>query len=79
VNASFRTLVLISNTTSPALLSAVQGIAGSGSAFAVAGALGLASVFITYFSPLLRYDVRETEVSLEAVEPAAEVEPTPAD
>ncbi len=39
----------------------------------------LRSVLITYFSPLLRYDIREAERGFAALEPAAEVEPAPAD
>jgi MFS family permease len=79
VNASFRTLVLISNTASPALLSTVQSVAGSPAAFATAGALGVLAALITYFSPLRRYDIRETEEALAEIEPAAESEPAPAD
>lgn len=80
VNGSFRTLVLLGNTASPALLSAIQATAGSPAAFAAAGALGLASVAITYFSPLRDYDIREAPRELETVEPEAEVEEaTPAE
>lgn len=74
VNGSFRTLVLIGNTSSPALLSAIQAAAGSPAAFVAAGALGLASVALTYFSPLRDYDIREAPQELATVEPEAEVE-----
>jgi hypothetical protein len=37
------------------------------------------AALITYFSPLRRYDIRETEEALAEIEPAAESEPAPAD
>ena len=67
-------LVLLGDTSSPALLSAIQAVAGSPAALAAAGALGLAAVKITYFSPLRDYDIREAPRELETVEPEAEVE-----
>lgn len=67
-------LVLLGDTSSPALLSAIQAVAGSPAALAAAGALGLAAVAITYFSPLRDYDIREAPRELETVEPEAEVE-----
>lgn len=74
VNGSFRTLLLMGNAASPALLSGIQVAAGSGAAFATAGALGLISVAVTYFSPLRHYDVRAAAEALEEIETAAEVE-----
>ena len=77
VNGAFRTLILISNTASPALLSGIAAAYSISAAFAVAGALGLASVAVSSFGPLRKYDVRDAPALAEAIEPAAEVEPAP--
>jgi predicted MFS family arabinose efflux permease len=58
-NGAFRTVVLISNSASPALLSAIVVVASSAVAFAVAGALSVASAAVATFSPLREYAVRE--------------------
>ncbi|HEX4743250.1 MAG TPA: MFS transporter [Candidatus Limnocylindria bacterium] len=79
VNGSFRTIVLIANASSPALLSWVQAAAGSPAAFAVAGACMALSVGVTYFSPLRAYDIREPERRIADAEGPAETEPTAAD
>ena len=63
-NGAFRTLVLVSNSASPAVLSAIVVVASSAVAFAVAGGLGLVAAAIGAASPLRDYAVRE---------PAAEV------
>ena len=55
VNGAFRTIILVASTTSPALLSAIQGASSSSAAFATAGALGLVGTAITYWSPLRDY------------------------
>lgn len=73
VNGAFRTIVIVANASSPALLSAIQGVAGSPAAFAAAGAFALVAALVTYFSPLRHYDIRDRE-ELEAVEPVAERE-----
>ncbi len=78
-NGSLRTLVLIANAASPALLSAIGAALGTAAAFAVAGAFGFLSVAVAFFSPLRRYDIREAPEDLKAIEPAAEVEATAAD
>jgi predicted MFS family arabinose efflux permease len=74
VNGSFRTIILVANASSPALLSWIQGAASSSVAFAAAGVLGLAGAAITYFSPLRHYDIREAPEELATVEPVAETE-----
>jgi len=79
VNGAFRTLILISNTASPALLSTIAATSGTSAAFAVAGALGLAAVGVSALGPLRHYDIRDPEAAAEAAEPEAEAEPTPAD
>ena len=58
-NGAFRTIVLISNSASPAFLSTVVLVAGSSLAFAVAGLLALLAVVVTYFTPLRRYNLNE--------------------
>jgi hypothetical protein len=58
-NGAFRTLVLISNSASPAVLSAIAVVASSAVAFAAAGGLGLAAAAIGAASPLRKYAVRE--------------------
>jgi predicted MFS family arabinose efflux permease len=58
-NGAFRTIVLVSNTASPAVLSAIAVVASSAVAFAAAGALGLAAAAIGAASPLRKYAVRE--------------------
>jgi predicted MFS family arabinose efflux permease len=66
-NGAFRTVVLISNSASPAVLSAIVVVASSAVAFAVAGGLALASAAVATFTPLREYAVREPsadEVSL---------------
>jgi MFS family permease len=79
VNGAFRTLILISNTASPALLSGIAAAYSTSAAFAAAGVLGLASVAVSALGPLRRYDIRDAPAAAEAVEAAAEAEPTPAD
>jgi MFS family permease len=58
-NGAFRTLVLVSNTASPAVLSAIVVAASSAVAFAVAGGLGILATAIGAVSPLREYAVRE--------------------
>jgi len=79
VNGAFRTLILISNTASPAFLSAIAATYSTSAAFAAAGALGLLSVGVSALGPLRKYDIRDAPAEAEAVEPVAESEPTPAD
>jgi predicted MFS family arabinose efflux permease len=79
VNGAFRTLILISNTASPAFLSTIAAGYSTSAAFAAAGALGLLSVGVSALGPLRKYDIRDATEEAEAVEPAAESEPTPAD
>lgn len=74
VNGAFRTLILISNTSSPALLSAIAAVRGTSTAFAAAALLGLASVGVSLFGPLRRYDLRDAPAEAERVEPEAEEE-----
>jgi len=62
-NGAFRTVVLISNSASPAVLSAIVVVASSAVAFAVAGALGLASAAVAAVTPLRDYAVREPDAS----------------
>ncbi len=78
VNGAFRTLVLISNTSSPAILSAIAAGYSTSVAFAAAGALGLASLAVSAVGPLRNYDIRDAPAAAEAVEPEAEAESTPA-
>ena len=59
-NGAFRTIVLISNSASPAVLSAIVVIASSPVAFAVAGALSIASAVVGAVSPLREYAARES-------------------
>jgi hypothetical protein len=79
VNGAFRTLILISNTASPAFLSAIAAAYSTSAAFAAAGALGLASVAVSALGPLRKYDVRDAPRETAAVEPEAESEASPAD
>jgi hypothetical protein len=58
-NGAFRTVVLISNSASPAVLSAIVVVASSAAAVAVAGALALASATVAALTPLRDYAVRE--------------------
>ena len=58
-NGAFRTLVLIANSASPAFLSTIVVFASTSVAFAVAGALALTAVVVTYFTPLRRYNLNE--------------------
>ena len=58
-NGAFRTVVLISNSASPAVLSLIVVVASSAAAFAVAGALAIASAAVATFTPLRDYAVRE--------------------
>jgi predicted MFS family arabinose efflux permease len=58
-NGAFRTVVLISNSASPAVLSAIVVAASSAVAFAVAGALAIASAAVATVTPLRDYAVRE--------------------
>lgn len=74
-NGAFRTIILIANAASPALLSWIQSAAGSPAAFAAAGVCMAAAVGITSFSPLRSYDIRETPQRLEQAATAAEAEP----
>ena len=79
VNGAFRTLILISNTASPAFLSTIAAGYSTSVAFAAAGALGRLSVGVSALGPLRRDALRDAPGEAEAVEPAAESEPTPAD
>ena len=79
VNGSFRTIVLIANASSPALLSWVQAAAGSPAAFVVAGGCMALSVGVTYYSPLRAYDIRPTDRRISESEGPAETEPSAAD
>jgi len=58
-NGAFRTVVLVSNAASPALLSAIVVVSSSAAAFAAAGAFALAGAGVSFFTPLRRYAVRE--------------------
>jgi predicted MFS family arabinose efflux permease len=58
-NGAFRTIVLVSNSASPAVLSAIVVVASSAAAFAVAGGLGLLATAIGAASPLREYALRE--------------------
>ena len=60
-NGAFRTVVLISNSASPAVLSLIVVVASSAAAFAVAGALAIASAAVATFTPLRDYAVREPD------------------
>lgn len=79
VNGAFRTLILISNTSSPALLSTIAAAYSTSAAFAAAGVLGIASVAVSALGPLRRYDVRDAADAAAALEPEAEAESSPAD
>ena len=58
-NGAFRTIVLISNSASPAVLSAIVLFASSAAAFAVAGALSFAAAGVGALTPLREYAARE--------------------
>lgn len=58
-NGAFRTIVLVSNSASPAVLSAIVVLASSAAAFAVAGGLALAASGVAAATPLRRYAARE--------------------
>ena len=58
-NGAFRTIVLISNSASPAVLSAIVLFASSAAAFAVAGALSFTAAAVGAFTPLRDYAARE--------------------
>jgi predicted MFS family arabinose efflux permease len=58
-NGAFRTIVLISNSASPALLSAIVLFASSAAAFAVAGGLSLGAAALGALTPLRDYAARE--------------------
>ena len=58
-NGAFRTIVLVANSASPAVLSAIVVVSSSAVAFAVAGALSLASAAIASVTPLRKYAARE--------------------
>jgi MFS family permease len=77
VNGAFRTLILISNTASPAFLSTIAATYSTSVAFAAAGVLGLLSVAVSALGPLRKYDIRDAPEEAAAVETAAESEPTP--
>lgn len=79
VNGSFRTIILIANAASPALLSGIQAVAGSPAAFVFAGVCMAIAVGVTYYSPLRTYDIREAADQVAAAEGQAEVESTAAD
>lgn len=79
VNGAFRTLILISNTSSPALLSAIAAARGIPAGFAAAGLLGLASVAVSVLGPIRNYDVRDAPEEARRIEPEAEAEPASAD
>src|SRR6058998_2324517 len=71
-NGAFRTLVLVSNSVSPAFLSTVVLVASSSTAFAVAGISALVAVAVTYFTPLRGYNLNEPGSSENTLaEPAA--------
>ena len=79
MNGSFRTIILIANAASPALLSWIQAAAGSPAAFLFAGACMAVSVGVTYYSPLRAYDIRETADRVAEAGGPAEAESTAAD
>ena len=58
-NGAFRTIVLVSNSASPAVLSAIVVFASSAVAFAVAGGLSFAAAAVGAFTPLRDYAARE--------------------
>jgi len=58
-NGAFRTIVLVSNSASPAVLSAIVLFASSAAAFAVAGALSFAAAGVGALTPLRDYAARE--------------------
>jgi predicted MFS family arabinose efflux permease len=58
-NGAFRTIVLVSNSASPAVLSAIVVFVSSAAAFAVAGGLSLAAAAVGAATPLRDYAARE--------------------
>lgn len=58
-NGAFRTIVLVANSASPAVLSAIVVVSSSAVAFAVAGGLSLVSAAIASITPLRKYAARE--------------------
>jgi predicted MFS family arabinose efflux permease len=58
-NGAFRTIVLVSNSASPAVLSAIVVFASSAAAFAVAGGLSLVAAAVASVTPLRDYAARE--------------------
>lgn len=79
VNGAFRTLILISNTASPALLSTIAAVYSTSAAFAAAGVIGLASVGVSALGPLRGYDIRDAPAAAAAIEPEAESATSPVD
>lgn len=73
-NGAFRTLLIVGNSLSPALLSAVVERAGTSVAFGVASAFALAAAVVTALSPLGRYDVRPVVEAPPAAAAEQEVE-----
>ena len=65
-NGAFRTIVLVSNSASPAVLSGIVVLASSAAAFAVAGALALTSAALAAITPLRGYAAREEVEDAEA-------------
>jgi predicted MFS family arabinose efflux permease len=70
-NGAFRTIVLISNSASPAVLSAIVVVTSSAVAFAVAGGLTLAAAGIGWLTPLRTYAARERPDAAVAPPPAS--------
>ena len=58
-NGAFRTIVLVSNSASPAVLSAIVVFASSAAAFAVAGGLSFVAAAVGAATPLRDYAARE--------------------
>jgi predicted MFS family arabinose efflux permease len=58
-NGAFRTIVLVSNSASPAVLSAIVVFASSAAAFAAAGSLALVAAAVASLTPLRDYSLRE--------------------
>ena len=65
-NGAFRTIILTATTVSPVWLAGVQSLAGTPTAFAATGVLGLVTAGLTLVSPVRRYEVGQT-VTSEAV------------
>ena len=58
-NGAFRTIVLVANSASPAVLSGIVVVASSAAAFAVAGGLTFISAAIAAITPLRSYAARD--------------------